>query len=82
MKMSPRIRGFPKEAIRMLSEDETAALVKGGNFAIIPKYLPTEEFTAGTEATIRIRPYVEMEQKRSELSQQTHYERADHPPGN
>ena len=51
-----------------LTDDQTSILAKGGNFAITPKSVPTEEIIANTEAAITSLPDSKAEEIRSEVS--------------
>ena len=49
---------------RKLTEDETSVLSKGGNFAVTPRKIPTEDIIAQVEAGIRNLPAVATEEIR------------------
>ena len=52
---------------RKLTEEETSVLSKGGNFAVTPRKMPTEDIIAQVESGIRNLPVVAAEEIRVEV---------------
>ena len=53
---------------RVLTEEETSVLAKGGNFAVTPSFVPVEDIIANVESGIRGLPEHESEEIRGEVA--------------